>query len=200
MSVSVHWFIYKIYQACCVRAYLTRAVGLPVWCANHYATRASRNELSNVGAIEVGFHSTQVPKSCRKWHRIHILVLSHSLLYMAQATLRWVGNLSSFPPMPLQIEFWAVSNLTFVLMSVIIQLSSTTEIRFKLLALYSLRSGTLYVFTAAPRVLYVGCAKMCLKHYMPLQILYITRNDCTQSNETNALGLPVVEWNTPQNM
>ena len=39
----------------------------------HYPTRASRNEVSNVGAIEVGLHSTQVPNSCRKWNRIFIL-------------------------------------------------------------------------------------------------------------------------------
>ena len=38
----------------------------------HYPTRASRNEVSNVGAIEVGLHSTQVPNSCRKWNRIFL--------------------------------------------------------------------------------------------------------------------------------
>ena len=40
----------------------------------HYPTRASRNEVSNVGAIEVGLHSTQVPNSCRKWNRIFIFL------------------------------------------------------------------------------------------------------------------------------
>ena len=38
----------------------------------HYPTRASRNEVSNVGGIEVGLHSTQVPNSCRKWNNIFI--------------------------------------------------------------------------------------------------------------------------------
>ena len=42
----------------------------------HYPTRASRNEGSNVGAIEVGLHSTQVPNSCRKWNRIFIFLFS----------------------------------------------------------------------------------------------------------------------------
>ena len=42
----------------------------------HYTTRASRNEVSNVGAIEVGLHSTQVPNYCRKWNRIFILLFS----------------------------------------------------------------------------------------------------------------------------
>ena len=49
---------------------------------------------------------------------------------------------SSFPPMPRQIEVWAVSNLTFVLLSFTL-LHSTTEISFTVLAIYSLRSGTL---------------------------------------------------------
>ena len=93
----------------------------------------------------------------------------------------------------MQVEVRAVSNFTFVLMTVTVLLSSTTEIPFKLLALYSLRSGMLNVFTAAPRVLYAGCAKMYLKHYMPFQTLYITRNDCTQRNETNALDITAVK-------
>ena len=42
----------------------------------HYPTRASRNEVSNVGAVEVGLHSTQVPNSCRKWNRIFIFLFS----------------------------------------------------------------------------------------------------------------------------
>ena len=62
---------------------------LPVGCANHYTTRASRNEVSNVRAFELGLHSTQVPtKSCRKWHIMYILVRSQSPLYMAHTTLR----------------------------------------------------------------------------------------------------------------
>ena len=31
---------------------------------------------------------------------------------------------------------------------------------------------------------------MYLKHYMPFQSLYITRNHCTQRNEAKALDLP----------
>jgi len=49
---------------------------------------------------------------------------------------------SSFPPMPRQIEVWAVYNLTFVLLSFTL-LHSKTEISFTVLAIYSLRSGTL---------------------------------------------------------
>ena len=49
---------------------------------------------------------------------------------------------SGFPPMPRQIEVWAVSNLTFVLQSFTL-LHSTTEISFIVLAIYSVRSGTL---------------------------------------------------------
>ena len=46
--------------------------------ANHYTTRASRNECSNVVACSL--HATQVPNSCRKWHNFYILVLIHSTL------------------------------------------------------------------------------------------------------------------------
>ena len=49
---------------------------------------------------------------------------------------------SSFPPMPRQIDVWTVSNLTFVLLSFTL-LHSTTEVPFIVLAIYSLRSGTL---------------------------------------------------------
>ena len=56
--------------------------------ANHYTTRASRNEFSNVGAIEVGLHAKQVPNYCRKWHNIYILVLIRSPMYMSHTTLR----------------------------------------------------------------------------------------------------------------
>ena len=49
---------------------------------------------------------------------------------------------SSFPPMPRQIDVWTVSNLTFVLLSFKL-LHSTTEVPFIVLAIYSLRSGTL---------------------------------------------------------
>ena len=111
-------------------------------CVNHYTTRASRNEFSNVVAVEVGLNATQVPNSCRKWHTIYILVLIHNPLYMSHTTLRWVVNVSSFPPVPLQTEIWEVSNLTFVLLSFAI-LHSTTDVPFIVLALYFRRSETL---------------------------------------------------------
>ena len=99
----------------------------------------SLNEVLSVRTNEMGFQSTQVPNSCRKWHRIHTLVLIH----MAHCTFRWVVDVSSsFPPMRIQIEVWAVSNLTFVLLSFTI-LNLATEVPFKMLALYSLRYGTL---------------------------------------------------------
>ena len=44
--------------------------------------------------------------------------------------------------MRMQIEVWAVSNLTFILLTFTI-LNLTTEVPFKVLALYSLRYGTL---------------------------------------------------------
>ena len=76
---------------------------------------------------------------------IHILVLIHSTLYMIciyhySMSCHNVSN--SFPPMPRQIEVWTVSNLTFVLLSFKL-LHSTTEVPFIVLAIYSLRSGTL---------------------------------------------------------
>jgi len=49
---------------------------------------------------------------------------------------------SSFPPMPWPIEVWPVSNLTLVLLSYTL-LHSMTEVLFIVLAIYSLRSGTL---------------------------------------------------------
>ena len=45
----------------------------------HYPTRASCNEVSNLGAIEVGLHSAQVPNSCRKWNRIFIFLFSFTV-------------------------------------------------------------------------------------------------------------------------
>ena len=83
--------------------------------ANHYTSRVSRNECSNVGGCSM--HATQVHNSCRKWHNIYIIVLIHSPLYMSHTTLRWVVNVLSFPSMPMQIEVWAVSKLTFVLLT-----------------------------------------------------------------------------------
>ena len=45
----------------------------------HYPTRASCNEVSNLGAIEVGLHCAQVPNSCQKWNRIFIFVFSFTV-------------------------------------------------------------------------------------------------------------------------
>ena len=64
-----------------LRSRVLNAVGLPVGCANHYTTRASRYEVSNIRTIVVHLHYTQVSNSCRKWHIIPILVLFHSPLY-----------------------------------------------------------------------------------------------------------------------
>ena len=45
----------------------------------HYPTRASCNEVSNLGAIEVGLHSAQMLNSCRKWNRIFIFLFSFTV-------------------------------------------------------------------------------------------------------------------------
>ena len=45
----------------------------------HHPTRASRNEVSNIGAIEVGLHSAQVPNSCRKWNIIFLFLFSFTV-------------------------------------------------------------------------------------------------------------------------
>jgi len=69
---------------------------------------------------------------------------SHSQysLYVAyHSSMSCLNVSSSCPPMPRQIEVWAVSNLTFVLQSFTL-LHSTTEMSFIVLAIYSLRSGT----------------------------------------------------------
>ena len=62
----------------------------------HYPTRASRNEVSNVGAIEVGLYSTQVPNSCRKWNRIFIFLFSFTVhcIWYVYSPLRWVVSMS----------------------------------------------------------------------------------------------------------
>ena len=76
---------------------------------------------------------------------IHILVLIHSTLYMLciyHSSMSCLNVSSSFPPMSGQIEVWTVSNLTFVLLSFKL-LHSTTEVPFIVLAIFSLRSGTL---------------------------------------------------------
>ena len=111
----------------------------------HYPTRASRNEVSNVRAIEVGLHSTQVSNSCRKWNRIFIFLFSftvHCIYGAYHSSMSCLNVSSSFPPMPRQIDVWTVSNLTFVLLSFKLR-HSTTEVPFIVLAIYSLRSGTL---------------------------------------------------------
>ena len=59
-----------------------------------------------------------------------------------QSSMSCLNVSSSFPPMPRQIDVWIVSNLTFVLLSFKL-LHSTTEVPFIVLAIYSLRSGTL---------------------------------------------------------
>ena len=130
--------------------------------ANHYTTRASRNECSNIGACSL--HATQVPNSCRKWHNVYILVLIHSPLYMSHTTLRWVVNVLSFPFMPMQIEVWAIYNLTFVLMTFAKIYSLNDRSSVYMLALYSRRSVTQKRVNATPRVLYAVYENVYLKH------------------------------------
>ena len=118
----------------------------------------------------MGFHDTQVPNSCRKWHNIYILVLIHSPLYMSHTILRWVVIVSSLPHMPMQIEVWAVSNLTFVLLSFAIP----------------------HTLNDRSSVQTVGWHSALVDS----KLFVNTRNACTQRNETQALGLPVVKSNT----
>ena len=82
--------------------------------------------------------------------------------------------------MRMQIEVWAVSNLTFVLLRFTI-LNSTTKVPFKVLALYTLRYGTLKRVNGYANGAVGRLRKMDLKHNMTLQTLYITRNDCTHA-------------------
>ena len=82
---------------------------------------------------------------------------------------------SSFPPMSRQIEVWAVSNLTFVLLSFTL-LHSTTEFPFIVLAIYSLQSGTLKRVSGDATRVCAGCAKMYLKHHMPSQAIKDVRS------------------------
>ena len=83
-----------------------------------------------------------------------------------------------------QIEVWAVYNLTFVLLSFTL-LHSTTEVPFIVLALYSLRSGTLKrvngdatcaVCKVVPQALYA----------IPNALYYRKSLYATQHNETKA--------------
>ena len=102
--------------------------------------RASYNEVSNVGTIEVGSYSTQGPNTCGKTHIIHILVLIHSPHYTWRLPLFDQLSISkAFHQWPLKKEVWEVSNLKFVLLTFILLLSAT-EVQYKVLAFYSLRS------------------------------------------------------------
>ena len=69
-----------------------------------------------------------------------------------------------------QIEVWAVSNLTFVLLSFTL-LHSTTEVPFIVLAIYSLQSGTLKRVSGDATRVCAGCAEMYLKQRMPSQAI-----------------------------
>ena len=72
---------------------------------------APRVEVWNIGTIEAGSHSTQVPSSTQKWHSIHIRVVVYNAMYMGYTTLWLVFNFSSFPPWPMKIEVWPVFKL-----------------------------------------------------------------------------------------
>ena len=84
---------------------------------------------------------------------------------------------SRFPPMPSQIKIWAVSNLTFVLLSFTL-LHSTTEVPFIAVALYSLRPGTLKHVNGDDTC--AGYKYVFEALYIPFQTLYIIRNHCTE--------------------
>ena len=102
----------------------------------HYPTRVSRNEISNVGAIEVGLHSSQVSNSFGNGTE-YSYSCSHSqyTVYGAyHSSVICLNVSSSFPPMPRQIDVWTVSYLTFVLLSFKL-LHSTTEVPFIVLAI-----------------------------------------------------------------
>ena len=73
------------------------------------------------------------------------------------------------------IEIWAVSNLTFVLLSITL-LHSTTEVPFIVMAIYSLQSETLKRVSGDATRVCSGCAKMYLKHYMPSQAIKDVRS------------------------
>ena len=86
-----------------------------------------------------------MPNSCRKSNRIFIFLFSftvHCIYGAYHSSMSCLNVSSSFPPMPRQIDVWTVYNLTFVLLSFKL-LHSTTEVPFIVLAIYSLRSGTL---------------------------------------------------------
>ena len=87
--------------------------GLPACQSDALTTTlpAPRVEVWNIGTIEVGSHSTQVPSSTQKWHNIHILVVVYNAMYMGYTTLWLVFNFSSFPPWPMKIEVWPVFKL-----------------------------------------------------------------------------------------
>ena len=74
-----------------------------------------------------------------------------------------------------QIEVWAVSNLTFVLLSFIL-LHSTTEVPIIVMAIYSLQCGTLKRVCGDATSVCAGCAKMYLKHYVPSQAIKDVRS------------------------
>ena len=156
--------------------------------ANHYTTRASRNECSNVGACSL--HATQVPNSCRKWHNIYILVLIHSPLYLSHTTLRWIVNVLSFPSNPTQIAVWAVPSLTFVLLSLAIIYSLNDRSSVWMLALYSRRSVTLKrvngdATSAVCRLrIYIYISEAL--YAIPNCLYNMPRNACTQRSETKA--------------
>ena len=62
---------------------------------------------------------------------------------MSHISLRWVVNVLSFPSTPMQIGVWAVSNITFVLLSFAIIYTLNARSSVQMLALYSRRSVTL---------------------------------------------------------
>ena len=114
--------------------------------------------------------------SCRKWNRIFVFSYSHYTVYGADhSSMSCLNVSSSFPPLSRQIEVWAVYNLTFELLSFKL-LHSTTEVPSIVLAIYSLRSGTVKRVSGDATRVCAGCAKMYMKHYMPSQAIKDVRS------------------------
>ena len=130
--------------------------------------------MSNVGAIDVGLHSAQFMSEMEQ----NIDFVSHSqyTAYGADhSSMSCLNVSSSFPLLSRQIEVWAVYNLTFVLLSFKL-LHSTTAVPFIVLAIYSLRSGTLKPVSGDATRVCAGCGKMYMKHYMPSQAMKDVRS------------------------
>ena len=100
---------------------------------------------------------------------------------------------SSFPPMPRQLDVWTVSNFTVVLLSFKL-LHSKTEVPFTVLAIYSLRSGTL------KRVNGDATRAVCRLRIDVSEALYAIPCDTIQYNtiQYNTIQYNTIQYNTIQ--